>query len=345
MTEQFEPMTMFVDGLIASGLTLFWGSPKSGKSVAALQLLVGVVAGSHVFGVLKCHQAAGLYITYEDGIRRLQRRLKDMGAPLLDDLHFSTGWPTGRAGVEAVDQYLDDYPEIRVVVIDPWQAFADGDDFNDYKTTAGELGQIKHVADERDIAIIVVHHSRKPAHDFRDVDFIDTALGSRGLTGKPDHLLMLARNGKAVDATVQLRSKDIEPTELAMRFELDTKSWAVIGDASEIAKTRERQDILDVMARTDGPMKTGEIARALNKKTDNASHLLSALSREGKVHSTRYGTWSLVGSSATAIQTTQTIQTSEIGQGDLEHVERFEGSPPVSPSSSAAGTSASTADV
>lgn len=66
------------------------------------------------------------------------------------------------------------------------------------------------------------------------------------------------------------------------------------GDAREMAKTGERQAILDELATADGkPLKTAQIASALGKKAPNISHLLKRLADAGQVQREGYGKWKL----------------------------------------------------
>lgn len=66
------------------------------------------------------------------------------------------------------------------------------------------------------------------------------------------------------------------------------------GDARDMAKTGERQVILDELAEAGGKaLTTGQPAKAVGKKPDNVSHLLKRLKDEGLVQNPEYARWKL----------------------------------------------------
>lgn len=68
-----------------------------------------------------------------------------------------------------------------------------------------------------------------------------------------------------------------------MVFDKESGRWSVVGDAAEIAKTSERQEILDALKEAGEPMGGTELANVVGKKRDNVQHLLARMVREGKV--------------------------------------------------------------
>jgi hypothetical protein len=175
----------------------------------------------------------------------------------------------------------------------------------------------------------VVHHSRKAGKDAEGTDWGDSALGSRGMTGKPDTLIHLKRTpGETADAVLLVRSKDIEPAELALQFDPTTRSWSYIGEASEIPKTPEAQQIIDCLREAGEPMKPGAIAKALGKELSNVSHQLKNLAARGTVHKLSYGLWSLSREGGNTHSNHSNIQTSEdTDPTDFERLNTLNGSP------------------
>ena len=64
-----------VEGFLPSGLTILGGGPKTGKSILALHLGIGVAIGGCVLGKIEVEQGDVLYLALEDNQRRLQERL------------------------------------------------------------------------------------------------------------------------------------------------------------------------------------------------------------------------------------------------------------------------------
>lgn len=283
---EFAPLVWYVERIITSGVTLLWGSPKSGKSIAALHLLVAIAAGGKALGTLGTEHADCLYISLEDGPRRLQKRLQAVDAPWMQSLEIFTKWTRGSKGIEQLEKHLDEHPTIKVVVVDTFVLFTKTRDSSDYSETTDYMEQFKVLAEERDLAIVVIHHSRKVAQGKEDVDFAETALGSTGMTSGPDHLLYLQRTPKGqTDAVLHFRSKDADGAELALNFDHDIQGWRFVGDASEMAKTAERQEIYDFLVEAQEAKGPKAIADALKKNVNTTKTLLRRMVDEGMVQS------------------------------------------------------------
>jgi predicted transcriptional regulator len=286
----FEPLTFFIPKLLTTGVTLLWGSPKSGKSILALQWAAAIATGGWAMGKIPTMPARVAYLSLEDGPRRLQTRLQNLDVPASEELEFFTAW-TDRA-VETLERYLDEEPETRVVFIDTWQRFSSVRDSNDYSETTDAMARLKRLADDRNIAAVLVHHSRKPGKGKEPEadDFADTALGSVGITAGPDHLAYLARTPQAqADAVLKYRSKDCEPQELALEFDNALGTWALIGDAEEVQKTTERQQIFDVLQDEGQPMGPKQVAKATGLPESSVRHMLRKMTGDGVLYSPRYG--------------------------------------------------------
>ncbi len=115
-------------------------------------------------------------------------------------------------------------------------------------------------------------------------------MGTTGITGAPDTLLVIKKERSvAAGITLHACGRDVEETELALKFDAVTMSWVLIGDAKEYRLSEERRQIIEVLKQAEDPMYLKEIAMSLGKKTDNVSHLLSKLASDGRVKRVGYG--------------------------------------------------------
>ena len=294
LSMNFPDLVFYVDRILTTGLTLLWGFAKTGKSYLALMILLAVSSGGYVLGHLKTRKAAVMLISLEDGLRRLQKRLKDAGAQPNDNFHIFTDWLRGPKGIDKLREYLDANPDIKVVVIDTLFLFAKMADSNDYSATTAIMERLKRIADERDLCIIVLHHSRKTSKMNEGGDISETALGSTGIVAGPDHLLYLVRtpSGQS-DAVLHFKSKDAEPAELALNFDAELSGWKYAGEAAELADSDERQEILDLLRDEGQALTTGDIAERLGKKKQAVSNLLQRLLKNEKVRKLGYGLYAL----------------------------------------------------
>lgn len=288
LSAEFPPLVWYVDRLITPGLTLLWGPSKGGKSILILHIILAVSIGGKALGNLDVVRSSVLFISLEDGPRRLQNRLIGAGAIPNDTFEVFFQWPRGDRGIEILAQYLEENPEVKIVVIDTLGLFARLKDSNDYGETIAVMESLKRVADSRDISIILIHHSKKTGKNDNQ-DFVESALGSTGIVSGPDHLMYLKRTPSGTtDAVLHFRSKDAEPAEIALNFDKDISGWRYAGEAADLADTDERQEILDLLTKN-GAMRTGAIASSLNKKPQTVSYLLQRMLEKGQVSNPSYG--------------------------------------------------------
>jgi DNA-binding transcriptional ArsR family regulator len=292
MGKTFPPIKYVVSSYLVEGLTVFAGAPKLGKSWLALAWALCVAGGGHAFGSIPCEAGDVLYLALEDNERRLQSRLRYLGivnAP--ERLTFYTAWPDldGEC-IPRLRAWLENAEAPRLVIVD---VFAKVRGTNSGRETQYEAdyrfaAMLQQIALEFGVSIVLVHHTRKMEAD----DPFDSVSGTRGLTGAADTVLVLKRDMGAQHTVLYGRGRDLEEIETALQFE--GGHWSILGDASMIAKTEERQEIIEVLGRSVEPMTPSEIADTLGKTRTNISHRLAKLFNEGKVAKHPKGRWSLV---------------------------------------------------
>lgn len=295
----FEPLQYVVPGILTAGLTLFAGPPKIGKSYAAMGMGIAASSGGYAFGSIKCEEGDVLYCALEDGERRLHERLHKMvleGDPMPGRLFFeTTAKRIGEGLEEDLANWLDSHPEARLVILDTWRCIKplSSGRGSAYDEDANGLHPIHEISKAYPrVAFVVIHHTRKADAE----DIFDTISGTNGLTGVADTLMVLARHGEGWKLCA--RSRDFEGYEKALHRDSLTGGWIVVGDALELAKTSERQEILDVLREAEGePVTLAAIASATGKRKDNTAHLLKRLVNEGLVEKAGYGKYRAIGQS------------------------------------------------
>ena len=298
LAADYPPLRFVVPGLIPAGLTILAGKPKFGKSYAVLDIAVAVATGSRALGAIECEPGDVLYAALEDGERRLQGRLHQL-LPLAAEL----GVNLDRICFETTAQRLDDglidklndwvalRPDARLIVLDTWvhvKPTAAGRG-SAYDEDANGLRPLHQFAKRNPgLGVVLIHHTRKMEAE----DVFDTISGTHGLTGIADTLMVLARDGEVVKLSGQ--GRDIEGFEKALQRDELTGGWRIIGDASERAKTGERQAILDELREAEGKaLSPAQLAAATGKERTNIQHLLKRLVSEGLVQKSGYGKWTI----------------------------------------------------
>ena len=283
MAMDFPPINYVVPGYIAEGLTLFAGSPKIGKSWMALGLGVAIASGRPAFGSIAVDQGDVLYLALEDNPRRLKRRLLKMGVSTPPErLTLCTDWPNLDEGcVDEIATWIGEVEKPTLVVVDvlskvrPDASGKDSAYDADYRTLTG----LQLLAGHHGLAIVVVHHTRKMEAD----DPFDSVSGTRGLTGAADTVLVLKRDSGTPRTILYGRGRDVEEIETAFEFDRDNGTWRIVGAAHEIAKTDERQIILDVLRQSANPLSAREVSDLTGKSYEAIRRTITRMVQSGEI--------------------------------------------------------------
>jgi hypothetical protein len=325
--KKFAPVRYVIPGLLPEGLALLAGKPKFGKSYAALDLCIAVSTGGMALGVVQCEAGDALYCALEDPERRLRDRIREM-LPLGEDM-------PERLFIETVASRLDgglivdlkgwlfDHPDARLIVLDTLARIKPDSSGRAtlYDEDARGLTPLHELTrDHPGVAVVIIHHTRKMEAD----DCFDTISGSTGLTGICDTLMVLARHGEGAKLSGQ--GRDIEGFEKALTRNALTGSWRITGDAKQLAKTGERQALLDVLAEADGEaLRTSTIAKGAGVSETSASHRLKSLLKEGLIVRAGYGKWKLLDPRQSSQSRQSGNDDSDDDNPDFDEIDDFDG--------------------
>ncbi|RWK33780.1 AAA family ATPase [Mesorhizobium sp.] len=288
---EFEPLRYVIPGYLAEGATLFAGKPKLGKSWLVLDWCISVAIGGYALGSIKCEQGDVLYAALEDNQRRLQRRMRQV-------IPDRQGWPdrlTLRTSMKRLnDGLLDELrawarvsANPRLIVIDtlakvrPPTKRSD----NPYEADYQAVEPFLSLAAELELAIIVVHHTRKADAD----DPLDMVSGTTGLTGGVDSVMVLTRDGQGTVLTG--RGRDLDDFESAVKLD-NSGRWTLLGDADEVRRSKERNRILEAVERL-GEAGPKEIAEASGLKENNVKVLVGKMASDGELEKLERGRYRL----------------------------------------------------
>jgi hypothetical protein len=143
----------------------------------------------------------------------------------------------------------------------------------DYKA----LLEIHRFANERGLAALVLHHTRKMEAD----DPLDTISGTLGTIGCADTGIVLARGPQGT--SLYVRGRDIEEGEHAVSFNKDTCRWIVLGEAAEVRRSDTRNKILAVLIDAKESMRPTEIAQTSGVKLNVVYQRLPGMLKAGEV--------------------------------------------------------------
>jgi hypothetical protein len=290
---RFEPIKYVVPGVIVEGLTLLAAKPKMGKSWMMLHAAAAVARGGFTLGDIHCTEGDVLYCALEDNLRRLQSRMtKLLGTQEWPErLSFRCEMPRlVEGGLQTIKEWIKAANHPRLVIIDtlamvraPKKAQE-----SSYDADYGAVKELRALANEYGIAIVLVHHLRKQEAD----DAFDTVSGTLGLTGAPDTILVLRRDTSG-NTVLHGRGRDLVEIEKAMNFNPDACTWTIAGEVRDVRISNERKAILAAMREIELPASPTDIAGAANIKPANVKKLLPKMMDDGTVRKCDYGKYDL----------------------------------------------------
>lgn len=228
LTTVFKPKEFIIDGLLTQGLYVLAGAQKVRKSWMAMDICLSIATGVPVLG-RGTIQGTALYLCLEDNYQRLQRRLFQMNAEPIENLHFALAADKIGAGLEEqIEAFKKEHDDLKIVVIDVMQMVRSNVE-SSYGADYAELIALKQLAYHLNICILLIHHMRKA----NDNNPFNMMTGSTGISGATDGNFALKEtkcgSGKAI---MYCQGRDIEYTELRMHFDTDVMRWIVENEAT-----------------------------------------------------------------------------------------------------------------
>jgi AAA domain-containing protein len=288
VAREFKEPKWAVPQIVAEGMTILAGKPKTGKSWLALDFAVAAAGGYPALGNIDCQQGDVLLLALEDNLRRLNQRLKAVlqGQPAPAALTIATEWRRADAG--GLDDLLDwlraHHKTARLVVIDTLQMIrgqrskSEGVYADDYAA----IGGLKALADRSNVPFLAVHHLRKEAAG----DPLESVSGTSGITGSADTILVLKREPKDTFGLLYVRGRDVPEAEIAMQFDEATGKWLRLTGADDFRRSKERRAIIRALIDAGEPMSPADIAAAIGmprSKSVNIRMLLKKMREAGDV--------------------------------------------------------------
>lgn len=233
MVKEFEPIQFAVDKILPSGLTIFAGSPKAGKSWVMLDICMAVAAGGPGLSSLATDQGCALYLAREDTYRRLQSRMAlIMGGEMTGSKHLEVvpqehDWPGGDEGLANLTEWAEECGDPRLVVIDTLAKVEPdmGEENSRRGAYAGNysmMSKYKQWADTYNCAIVMVHHDRKSQAGGQngtgmESDPFSKISGTRGLTGAADTLWFLESVRGTGEGQLHITGRDVVEQSIELR--------------------------------------------------------------------------------------------------------------------------------
>jgi len=236
---EFPSPPMIVPELIPTGLSLLAGKSKIGKSFFVLDLCISVATGSPFLSEdIVLPEGKVLYLAFEDVPRSIKKRLASLmkGREHLTEkinrnliiAPSTSRIPRMPAGMIWLRKRLEE-EQYSLVVIDTLERFRPTDEDGSRHSYSGDytlLEELKTWCEERGVAVLLVHHVRKNIKDADDI--FDSVLGSTGILGCPDTLLLLTRKKRdESEGKLHAAGREVQSVDYRMWFDMDSGQWSV----------------------------------------------------------------------------------------------------------------------
>jgi hypothetical protein len=226
MDQQYLPRTAVVNHMLPAGTYILAGTPKIGKSFLMTQLCWCVSEGEPFLG-FPTKKSTVLYLALEDTRERLQSRLDQMFGVDWNGEQFHLMFHTDCQGVDLVDKLRDFiffHPDTRLIVIDTLQRVRESSGAvysygNDYR----EITLFKELTDVYDVALVLVHHTRKNTEDDNAFNQIS---GTNGLLGAADGAFLLHKDKEKL--LLEQTGRDMPSQRYVLKFDSEQCRWEML---------------------------------------------------------------------------------------------------------------------
>ena len=227
----FPPLQELIEGMLASGLYILAGASKIGKSWLVLQIAHHISMGIPLWD-RKTIKSNVLYLSLEDTPRRIQARLLRICDGETGNITFATEAEVIGSGFEQqIIDYIKKDPKTRLIIVDTLikvrnvacygSAYAD-----DYAC----MTVFKHLAERFNVAILLVHHTRKQESQ----DIMQMISGTNGIMGCADGAMVLERPKRLLpEASLNMTGRDFEDAKILLRQNKETMCWEYVGYEDE----------------------------------------------------------------------------------------------------------------
>ena len=230
----YENRPPIVDSLLYSGLYLFVGSPKIGKSFLMAQLAYHISTGTPIWNY-KVSKGTVLYLALEDDYSRLQKRLYQMfGTDSADNLYLSVSASQLNDGLDKqLESFITKHTDTKLIIIDTLQKVREVSSDYSYSNDYEIISRLKRFADNNRIGMILVHHTRKQKSD----DSFDMISGTNGLLGAADGAFVLQKEKRTANAaTLEISGRDQQDQKLYLNRNPDNLIWELERTETELWK-------------------------------------------------------------------------------------------------------------
>ena len=216
---EIPQIVWIVDRLLPVGVSMIGAPSKYFKSYMALGLCLAVCTGEK-FLSFQCNKYACLYLDLESTKRRPKSRLKQIipNGDWPENFYILTAEDEvskiNEGFTEQIEHQLNQHPDIKLIIVDVFQMIRQPAKRNQsgYDRDYDDFKVLKRIADSHEIALLLIHHTRKmkdPGDVFNELS------GSVGVMGALDCAWIITKEDRYSDeGTLNVTGRDMESQKL-----------------------------------------------------------------------------------------------------------------------------------
>jgi biotin operon repressor len=283
--EPFEPIHWVVEDLLPTGLTVLAGDPKSGKSYLTQHICIAVASGTKAMGRFGVSQGDVLTLSLEDSKNRFKQRLHSLlaGADPPERAFFARKWSRMPEAIKHIRAWVKSANKPQLVVIDTLAKLRGRpkrwDSSGIYERDYDDVSSIQEMAQDHQIAVIVVHHTNKSeqSDDFRRIS------GSQGITGASDSNWVMTTDRERMEATLIMAGREIPDMRYWLKMERESGIWKCMGTVSDMRRKQGEVQIIEALQEIGQPSSQQEIAKYIGIAKQTVNHSIKGLLADGIV--------------------------------------------------------------
>lgn len=280
--KEIPPIDWVVEPFLPTGLAMLAGPPKVGKSWLAMWFAKEAIMRGH----------AVLYLGFEDSERRLQGRMRLAfdRKPKAQMITFYAGldgepFPRGENALSIFAAQKKATPHLKLIIVDTWEGIrVPSQKDKNYEQSVEELKPVRKWAHENNVALLIVHHTRKPSDNPGSP--LDQILGSQGISATIETGLVIKQSIGSKNAVVYSTGKDVEQAET--EFQWCDPGYDLLGNAIETSLGPFQQACLQLIKEHPNITKTG-VASMLEKTKAQTGDAINKLIERGLVRAEMCG--------------------------------------------------------
>ncbi|MBI5020550.1 MAG: AAA family ATPase [Ignavibacteriales bacterium] len=245
------PSPIIDDGiLLDKTLLLVFGQPKAKKTFLCLNMGLAIAQGKSFAGFKIPGAQKVLFLSAEGGYYPIRDRIKTMVTDIKEE-HRNNFKMCFNArlnlmveeDLDLIVEHIDAYKP-KVLIIDPFVRFHDNDE-NSASEMSKVLGNIRHLIEQYNLSIILVHHAGK--------DNTRGLRGSSAIVGEYDSSIHIANSGETSSLSFDMRhvktpeDRKIIFDDKTLWFDVFLNETPVVNVIKAIGSSATKKEIVDIL--------------------------------------------------------------------------------------------------